>query len=733
MSRSSTIRGKLALSLGLSLGLVFFVSGYLVIRNVFRQTQIESQQYMESLSREYAARLEHILEIPLAESTSLAVSMAAADAIPAPARRTYLMNTMRTAMEANSSYYAVWTMWEPDALDGADNSHIDDSDLGSDEAGRFTPYFFREGSSIEFEATSWEEENGEDYYVIPKQTMKEYLTEPYPYEIRGKEVMMVSTVAPIIRNGRFLGVAGLDIALEDITAELGSATLYETGFGRLISSKGIVVTHPDPARIGETAPEWSSSADAGDISDALNQGKTFTKEYWSESLKRTTIKSFVPIFIGSSSSPWVYGTVVPEEETYAGVMKVLQIDGLILVFGYILILFILWTVSGALLRPLKAAKAAMGEIAEGDGDLTRILTVKTRDEVGALADGFNGFTAKLRSILEQVRTELTTLRAAGETLGRDASSSAAAVTQINGTISNVGQSVNRQTKAVSEVSASIEQIVGNIASLDRLIDEQGRSLELSASAVEEMVANVQSITQNLDAGKPAFGRLSEASNEGYENLASVGEIVNRIAVQSSGLEETNSVINAIASQTNLLAMNAAIEAAHAGDAGKGFAVVADEIRKLAEDAAQQSREISATLAELDGSIQQAVSLSGKAGDSFESIRASVGDVTARQEEIRAAVNEQSEGNRVVLENMGQLRRIGTEVTSGSAEMAAGSEAILRAARDLAEVSAEVNLFMEEISEGTAEINSLSNRVSTLSSQTLSGIDSVDTAVGRFKF
>lgn len=719
------------LSLGIALSIVFALTGYLVINTVFNQSREDARLYMESLSREYANRLDAILEIPMNYSSALATAMASVDEVPAASRRSYILDILSRTMEKDELYFAVWAMWEPNAIDGADSDFRGDEAMGSDADGVFGPYYFREGSAVEMEASSWEEEHEEDFYAVPRDTLSDYMTEPYPYEVRGKTVMMVSTVAPIIRDGKFLGVAGIDIAIDDIDSKLGRVSLYRTGFGRLVSNKGIVVSHPDPERIGQPAPEWSGPESEAFI-EKLEAGDAFTQIAFSESLQRNTLKSFVPIFIGESKYPWVYGTVVPQEETYEHVWRILNLSVIIFVSGLIVILLILWLLATNFLKPLKATRDALKEIAEGDGDLTRSLEAKTSDETGALARNFNDFTGKLRQILLEVRSELDSLSGIGKNLNADLQETTTAISQINGNIEGVGASFAEQVHAVEEVSSTIEEIVGNIASLDRLIEEQGRSLDSGASAVEQMVANVQSITRNIDDGNLAFTKLRTSSDEGYGKLSSVAETVGKISVQSSGLEETNAIITSIASQTNLLAMNAAIEAAHAGEAGKGFAVVADEIRKLAEDTAERSREISQTLDNLESAIQQAVVLSSEAGLTFESIRKAVDEVSARQEEIRLAVTEQTEGNKVVLENMDRLKRIGTEVTSGSAEMSAGSEAILKTIHRLSSLTSEMRRMITEISSGTAEINSSASHVSALSGNTERGIEAVKAAVGRFR-
>jgi methyl-accepting chemotaxis protein len=247
-----------------------------------------------------------------------------------------------------------------------------------------------------------------------------------------------------------------------------------------------------------------------------------------------------------------------------------------------------------------------------------------------------------------------------------------------------------------------------------------------------MVANMQSITRNVDISMTAFTKLQDVSEQGYDRLSAVTETIGHIATQSRGLEETNDVIKSIASQTNLLAMNAAIEAAHAGDAGRGFAVVADEIRKLAEDTAARSKDISEVLQALTDLIQSAVDLSSDAGHSFESVRSSVQEVNTRQRDIRNAVEEQSEGNQLVLDSVEKLRRISAEVESGSREMSTGSNAILRSVHILADATGEIQRAMDEISSGTADINHSVMQVTELSKRTMTGIETVEASVHRFK-
>jgi methyl-accepting chemotaxis protein len=730
-ARSLTIRFKLVLLLMISLGAVFGLTGFLVATSVYRLNKKTATLYMESLSREYANKADALLEIPLSTASALAHSMAVYESVPQEVRREALLAMLKPILESGAKYLGVWTLWEPDVLDGWDMDYSGRTDLGSDALGRFTPYYVRDGGAIILEVPDSGQGYGAVYYTAPRDAGREYLTEPYLYPVQGKELLMVTASAPIIVGGKFLGVVGIDLLTDSLNEELSKLKLYGTGFGRLISYEGVVVTHADPTRIGKEAPEWTSDESDG-ISNALSSGKSFTRMSYSISLKRNTLKSFVPVFVGASPMPWMYGTVVPEEETYAEAVGILVTIVVIMVLGFLVILLAVGILTGRMLKPLAVTQRALQEIAQGEGDLTKTLEIKTRDEMGALAANFNTFVSNLASIIAAIRDEMSRLQSLGQQLSGNMDHTSAAIIQINSNIESAGKSFSRQHGAVEEVSATVEQIVGNITSLNRLVGEQTEHLGTSAAAVEEMVANMDSITRNIDISMDAFTTLNDASELGYDRLSAVSETITTIASQSRGLEETNATITSIASQTNLLAMNAAIEAAHAGDAGKGFAVVADEIRKLAEDTAARSRDISSVLQSLGDLIGSAVSLSSEAGNSFESIRTSVLDVSTRQREIRSAVEEQTGGNKVVLESVDKLRRISAEVESGSMEMSTGSQTILRSVQVLADITGEVQNAIREITDGTGDINKAVVEVSELSKQTMAGIETVEGSIKRFK-
>jgi methyl-accepting chemotaxis protein len=247
-----------------------------------------------------------------------------------------------------------------------------------------------------------------------------------------------------------------------------------------------------------------------------------------------------------------------------------------------------------------------------------------------------------------------------------------------------------------------------------------------------MVSNIQSVNQILVKNSASVKELTEASAVGHAGLQDVASDIQEIARDSEGLLEINSVMENIASQTNLLSMNAAIEAAHAGDAGKGFAVVADEIRKLAESSSEQSKTISIVLRKIKASIDKITVSTDNVLGKFEAIDSSVKVVAEQEETIRNAMEEQSEGSRQLLEGVTNVNDLTRQVKNSSQEMLEGSTEVIRESKNLENVTQEISGGMNEMASGAQQINIAVNRVNEITTLNRENIDTLVQEVSRFK-
>jgi methyl-accepting chemotaxis protein len=264
------------------------------------------------------------------------------------------------------------------------------------------------------------------------------------------------------------------------------------------------------------------------------------------------------------------------------------------------------------------------------------------------------------------------------------------------------------------------------------VEEQTYSVTQSSSAIEEMLANIQSVTQTLIQNIENVNELNAASEEGRRSLQEVSRDIQEIARESEGLLEINLVMQTIASQTNLLSMNAAIEAAHAGEAGKGFAVVADEIRKLAENSGKQSKTISSVLKKIKNSIDVITMSTNAVLDKFEAIDSRVRIVSDQESNIRNAMEEQGAGSQQILEAISKLNDLTYKVKQNSLEMLEGSKDVIKESKNLEMVTHHISGGMNEIAAGADQIGTAITAVNDISKINKEYIDVLVTEVSKFK-
>jgi methyl-accepting chemotaxis protein len=309
----------------------------------------------------------------------------------------------------------------------------------------------------------------------------------------------------------------------------------------------------------------------------------------------------------------------------------------------------------------------------------------------------------------------------GRSLERNAVAASDASAAIAAGVAKVKGRVLDQGSGVTETSATIDQILKSIVALDAQIADQSEGVTRSSSAIEQMVANIRAVTTNVELLGSSFAELGKASDAGSRMLGEMGGRISSISSQSEKLDEANTVVSNIASQTNLLAMNAAIEAAHAGSAGRGFAVVADEIRKLAESASAQSKEISRDIGEIKSTIHAMVPSSEETSKAFAEILRLIAALSSMEAEIKRAMLEQSDGSREILEAIERINSSTASVRRGSAEISEGSKAIALEMRELLTGSQALGSAMEDIERAASSVEGVSGDMRSISVQASSQV------------
>ena len=404
---------------------------------------------------------------------------------------------------------------------------------------------------------------------------------------------------------------------------------------------------------------------------------------------------------------------------------------LIMLAVILIIIFIFNFSINTFLKPLGAIVSALHQIST-DWDLTKRLEINRNDELGTVGDFFNQTFEKFRELLKGIKEQTRSLSDTGDDLAANMTETAAAINEITANVQSMKNQVLAQSDEVSSTSSAMDRIIGGLDKLNENITTQAENVAQSSSAIEEMLANIRAVTETLIKNTGNIASLGESSRIGQEDLQKVSADIQEIAKESEGLLEINSVMQNISSQTNLLSMNAAIEAAHAGESGKGFAVVADEIRKLAENSSQQSKTISTVLKKIKTSIDTITKSTGIVLERFETITNDVEIVSSQESHIRTAMEEQEVGSRQILEAVSRLNAVTGLVKSASADMTSDSRNIISQSSSLKQITETVAGGMDEMAIGADQINEAVNKVNEISSANKENIGVLSREIEKFK-
>ncbi|WP_238569993.1 methyl-accepting chemotaxis protein [Treponema phagedenis] len=363
---------------------------------------------------------------------------------------------------------------------------------------------------------------------------------------------------------------------------------------------------------------------------------------------------------------------------------------------------------------------------------TEKLQVKSRDVFGLLVNYVDLFYQNTVHLLSGVKKNTYAMTEVGNTLSSSVTETASAVNQISINIDGVKQQVMTQAASVTQTAATIEEIIRTIKQLNGRIENQAMNIAQSSSAIEQMVANIFSITEILEKTDNTIITLVSATDEGKNAIAMSNSVTQKISEESGSILEASAVIQHIASQTNLLAMNAAIEAAHAGNAGKGFAVVADEIRKLAEESSMQGKAITATLKMLLGEIETLFVSSKTVEEKFAAIFDLSDQVKVMSNRLMESMKEQENGSKEVLTAIEDINSVTSQVKDGSAEMLIGGESVAQEMQKLDSLTRSITGSMDEMASGVVQINNAVQEVNEITQKNKESIENVSNEVNKFK-
>ena len=397
----------------------------------------------------------------------------------------------------------------------------------------------------------------------------------------------------------------------------------------------------------------------------------------------------------------------------------------------ILVLLLILVLYKTVLKKVKFVGKSIKTLSSGNADLTIRVPVKGNDEFSELGADVNQFINILQGLVQKLNGAQLSLEQIGNELGINSQETASATSEIMANINSVRMQAETQSAAVSETSSVLENSRAHVGELVDLVNNQVAGITQASAAIEEMISNIAAVSNSVKMMSESFKLLDLNVGDGNHKLENVGARVNQMAAQSKMLIQANNMIAQVASQTNLLAMNAAIEAAHAGEAGRGFSVVADEIRKLAETSAAQSKNIFNELKEISGSIEDVVGLSQDAQKSFEAIVNQLNVTDSIMGQIDNAMTEQSAASTQILEALADMKGQSVSVNEKTGNLRKGIEEVQNNMTVVSQVSDLILGSMDEMAAGSQQINSSSQSVSDLARNTRDNIQVMDALLRQF--
>ena len=508
-----------------------------------------------------------------------------------------------------------------------------------------------------------------------------------------------------------------------------------------------VLLPPKPATEGTNRLDWTDEDGKHMVADFIEIGKTDAGGF--TDFKFPKLGSDKPEPKRSYTAPyrpysWIIGTgnyiddidkaVAAEEKLQLSEFEKIitkQISFSVLMVVISCLVFVL-AIMKVFIRPIMRITSNFRDISEGEGDLTARLTVSGSDEIAQLSEYFNRTLEKIRTAISHVKTNANGMQSLGESLAGNATNTASDISHIITNIDGVNERIAAQSDGVNQAADAVNTITENISQLDSMIEKQSASVSDASSAVEEMIGNIESVNSSMDKMAESFTLLAKNTDTGVIKQKDVNARIQQIEEESKMLHEANLAISNIASQTNLLAMNAAIEAAHAGEAGKGFAVVADEIRKLSETSSQQSKTIGLQLGSIKDSISSVVVASTEASSAFAMVSGKLSETEQLVQQIKGAMEEQQEGSRQITDALHRMNDSTGEVRRASKDISARNEVILDEMQKLRSSSETMRQGVEEISNGAHRIGESGTELARNSNDVRDAIEDISSQISMFK-
>ncbi|MCF4113825.1 MULTISPECIES: methyl-accepting chemotaxis protein [Dethiosulfovibrio] len=471
---------------------------------------------------------------------------------------------LRSTLEGDPFIFGLYTVWEPDLLDGKDHAYRDKPGYNDD--GRYTPWVARSGEKATIQPCTaqggYMEPGG--FYLDIKDSGKARIFPPATWTFEGDKVTVVDYGIPIIHRGEFLGAIYSELELSGIREIVENITPLDTGYASILTDRGIYVASPEDELLGEK----SDNINLDRIIEEISQEKTYS--ITSDNRGESMLHQYVPISIQGVDRPWIFELVFPMGKAMAPIRKLTVTLAVVAAVSLIFLACLIWYISRRITDPVRkvasiAGKAGSGDLSAREGDFGPM----AKDEVGELARSLALMLEAQRDMIGQARDQSDRTSEKARFITERSDATARAMEKVRAAVFQLINDLETSSASLEQANAGIEEISGGAVSVAERTTDGAEIAARTSDRAEKSASHMSSLMEKITSAE-------QASRNGSSDMEQLGESVGSI----SSFVET---ITKIADQTNLLALNAAIEAARAGEAGKGFAVVAEEVRKLAEE------------------------------------------------------------------------------------------------------------------------------------------------------
>nr|WP_025804805.1 methyl-accepting chemotaxis protein [Pseudomonas chlororaphis] len=593
-----------------------------------------------------------------------------------------LTRQVKSALQANPDLLGLSLVFEANALDGKDELFSGQGELGSNDKGRFALYWSQPTpgkltsmalleSDMSDTTTGPSGQPANAWFTCPRSTLKPCVIEPYFYVIDGQNVLMTSIVFPLLVNGKVIASLSVDINLNSLqsVSQQASKELYDGQTTvSIISPVGLLAGYSADASKLSQRLDQLDKANGGELIRLLSASTQTQSLHNDNALK--VLAPFTPIPDGK---PWGVLLQVPErvlvgpaealknqldQSNKAGTLVELGLGLLAAVLGLLLV----WLMARSVTRPILGVAHMLEDIASGEGDLTRRLAYDKKDELGQLAGWFNRFLDKLQPIIAEVKRSVQDARGTAD-------QSSAIATQTSAGMEQQYRQVDQVATASHEMSATAQDVARSAAQAAQAARDADQATRQGLSVIDRTTTSIDHLAADMSTAMTQVEGLAANS----EKIGSVLE-----------------VIRAIAEQTNLLALNAAIEAARAGEAGRGFAVVADEVRNLARRTQESVEETRQVIEELQSGTQEVVGAMGSSHRQAQGSVEQVGQAVTALRQIGDAVTVISDMNLQIASAAEEQSAVAEEINNNVATIRDVTESLSEQANESARVSQSLN-------------------------------------------